>query len=105
MNRCQYLFVILNNLGVGHPHSLEEAIKMTVLVYLKKSLAAENSNVAAYPVAEIEISELLKRISEKFGIERAKRFNTKDLMTYAASMVMRRPEEIILRSKPICKGA
>ena len=78
---------------------------MTVLIYLKESLAAENSNVAAYPVAEIEISELLDRITKKFGIEKAKSLNIKDLVNYAASYLIKRPEEIILRSKPICKGA
>ena len=78
---------------------------MTVLVYLKESLAAENNNVSAYPVAEIEISDLLGRIAKKFGSERARSLNIKDLVNYAASRVMKRPEEIILRSKPICKGA
>ena len=78
---------------------------MTVLVYLKESLAAENSNVAAYPVEEIEIDDLLNRITKKFGVERARKFNIEDLLNYAASCVMKRPEEIILRSKPICKGA
>ena len=80
---------------------------MNVLVYLKESLAAaaERSNVAAYPVAEIEISDLLDRITNKFGVEKAKSLNIEDLRTYAASMVMKKPEEIILRSLPICKGA
>ena len=77
---------------------------MTVLVYLKESLAAENNNVSAYPVAEIKISDLLDRITKKFGVEKARSLNIKDLVNYAASMVMKRPEEIILRSK-ICKGA
>lgn len=77
---------------------------MTVLVYLKESLAAENDNVSAYPVAEIKISDLLDRITKKFGVEKARSLNIKDLVNYAASRVMRRPEEIILRSK-ICKGA
>ena len=78
---------------------------MNVLVYLKESLAAENNNVSAYPVAEIEISDLLDRITKKFGVEKARSLNIKDLVNYAASRVMKRPEEIILRSKSICKGA
>lgn len=78
---------------------------MTVLVYLKESLAAENNNVSAYPVAEIKISDLLDKITKKFGVEKARSLNIKDLVNYAASRVMKRPEEIILRSKPICKGA
>ena len=80
---------------------------MTVLVYLKESLAAaaERSNVAAYPVEVIDITYLLDTIKEKFGSEKAKSLNIEDLRTYAASMVMKKPEEIILRSLPICKGA
>lgn len=80
---------------------------MTVCIYLKEAVTAakNNSNVVAYPVEEIEIDDLLNRITKKFGNERAKKFNVGDLLNYAASMVMRRPEEIILRSKPICKGA
>ena len=77
---------------------------MTVLVYLKESLAAENNNVSAYPVAEIKISDLLDKITKKFGVEKARSLNIKDLVNYSASRVMKRPEEIILRSK-ICKGA
>ena len=78
---------------------------MNVLVYLKESLAAENCNVSAYPVAEIEISDLLDRITKKFGAEKARSLNIKDLVNYAASRVMKKPEEIILKAKPICKGA
>ena len=79
---------------------------MTVLVYLKEAIEANKRDhrLIPYAVEEINISALLDTIKEKYGIERAKKFSTKELITYAASMVMKRPEEIILRSK-ICKGA
>ena len=79
---------------------------MTVLVYLKESLeAAKQPGIYAYPVDEINIVDLLNRITKKFGIERAKNFNAKDLMIYAASGQQRKPEEIILKAKPIHKSA
>ena len=80
---------------------------MTVLVYLKEAIESHkrDARMIPYAVEEIEISELLDTITEKYGIERAKKFSTKDLIIYASSMVMKRPEEIILRSKTICKGA
>ena len=70
---------------------------MTVMVFLKESPLAAAAE-------EIEIDDLLN-ITKKVGVEKARSLNIKDLVTYAASRVMKRPEEIILRSKPICKGA
>lgn len=80
---------------------------MTVLVYLNEAIEANkrDSRYIQYPVAEINITELLDAVKEKFGIQKAKSLNINDLRTYAASRVMKKPEEIILRSKPICKGA
>ena len=80
---------------------------MTVLVYLKEAIEANkrDARMIPYAVEEIEIPELLDSIKEKFGNDRAKKFSIENLITYAASCVMKRPEEIILKAKPICKGA